>query len=116
MNMKNFTAGAALWLCCIHGGQAETYSGWIAAPESWRRGYVYAYADHVSLFARDEWSRGQVRGYQACLAGFSDQALVKVVDDFYLRNPQVKTEQLIIAVFKAFEELCAQHLPPRPAK
>lgn len=77
---------------------------------------MLAYADYVTTFASEsepgsvEWAKG----YKACLKDFTDEAMVKIVDEYLFRNPSEKTQGIVIAVNGAFRELCKNQLPPTP--
>jgi hypothetical protein len=89
-----------------------SYSQWLTAHNSWKRGYVFAYAEYARTFATDEGvGLRYAKAYDKCFAGFSDEALLKIVEVHLDKNPALKTEPIIIGVNSAFLELCAKHLP-----
>ena len=92
---------------------AQSYSEWIQKDESWKRGYVHAYAESTIhlVFGDNPDERKFAEAYGKCLGGFTDQALVKTVDEYLSRNPSEKTKPVIISVSMAIRELCAKHLP-----
>ena len=81
------------------GVSALTYSERIQAGDSWKRGYVFAYADYVETFAKQTEPRSEewLVGYRACLMGFTDQALVRTVDEYLVQNPAAKMTPAQIA-------------------
>lgn len=112
--MRQLIVGVLL-ACAALNTEALTYSEWIQANKAWQRGYVFAYADYVKSIAQegDPSSIKWAEGYQVCFKGFTDQALLRTVDEYLARNPTAKTEPLILAVNGAMRELCKKHLPLR---
>jgi hypothetical protein len=113
--MKRIALAGILTVICYLDASALTYSNWIAASESWKRGYVFSYVDYVMTYVSPEEkdSAAWAKGYRACLDNFSDQAMARIVDEYLVRNPSAKTQPMIVVVNWAIRELCIKHLPVR---
>lgn len=108
--MRRLIVGVML-ACAALNTEALTYSEWIQANKTWQRGYVFAYADYIQTMVHDPISIKWAEGYRVCFKGFTDQALLRTVDEYLARNPTAKTEPLLSAVNGAMLELCKKQLP-----
>lgn len=104
--MKKFFA-CLCFICAAGNAMGTTYLNWVAANESWRRGYVFAYADTLGIAnSADPDEVKNAKSFINCLKGFSDQAMLKVVEDFMMKNPGSKTHPMAIVVDGALRQLC----------
>jgi hypothetical protein len=95
-----------------HADRRVTYYDWASLSEEWKRGYVFGIASYqASVVRSDEPVALKVmNGYRTCLGNYSDADLVRVVDNYYARNPMAATEDLIFVTLKAFHEICGSAL------
>jgi hypothetical protein len=94
--------------------RADNFSTrWTSTDEAWKRGYVFGISDMLrgTAAGTDPKAIAFAKGYQACLAGTTDVALVRIVDMYWQRNPTAASESPHSAVIKALYEMCSPHLP-----
>ena len=85
-----------------------TYKEYTKASETWKRGFVFGISRYVSVVAQpDEEAPYPVRtAFQRCLAGSTDDLLVRQVEAYVARNPASSNGPMVTVVMRAPFALC----------
>ena len=99
-----------------------TYKEYKAAPDGWKRGFVFGISKYMSAVAQpDEEPPYPVRtAFEHCLAAATDAALVRQVDLYVAANPAASSHGSMVAVvMRALFDLCRSQIekarPPKAA-
>src|SRR5262245_25568818 len=84
-----------------------TYKQYSASSEGWKRGFVFAAAQHQTTINPGEGPPyPTTRAYQRCLSGVGDATLEQQVETYVARNPSSLTEPMIVVVIKTLHDMC----------
>jgi hypothetical protein len=88
-----------------------TYKQYSASSEGWKRGFVFAVAQHQTTINFNEGPPyPTARAYQRCLSGASDAILEQQVETYVARNPSSLTEPMVVVVIKTLHDLCRSEI------
>src|SRR5262249_51705617 len=91
-----------------------TYKQYSASSEGWKRGFVFAVAQHqTTINPNEEPPYSTTRAFQRCLSGASDAFLERQVETYVARNPGSFTEPMVVVVIKALHDLCRSEIEKR---
>ena len=89
-----------------------TFSQWIQMTSQWKRGYATAIADELTTIVNENEapSFSSTMGYKNCFKnGVTDEAIVKLIDNYSLRHPDDFSSPMVIVTIKAIREACAPY-------
>jgi hypothetical protein len=88
-----------------------TYKQYSASSEGWKRGFVFAVAQHQTTINFNEGPPyPTARAYQRCLSGVSDAILEQQVETNVAGNPSSLTEPMVVVVIKTLHDLCRSEI------
>ena len=91
-----------------------TYKQYSASSEGWKRGFVFAVAQHqTTINPNEEPPYSTTRAFQRCLSGASDALLEQQVEKYVARNPRSLTEPMVVVVIKTLHDLCRSEIEKR---
>jgi hypothetical protein len=91
-----------------------TYKQYSASSEGWKRGFVFAVAQHQTTINPGEGPPyPTARAFQRCLSGASDAFLERQVETYVARSPGSFTEPMVVVVIKALHDLCRSEIEKR---
>ena len=87
------------------------YKQYSASSEGWKRGFVFAVAQHQTTINLGEGPPySTARAFQRCLSGASDAILEQHVETYVARNPSSATEPMVVVVIKTLHDLCRSEI------
>jgi hypothetical protein len=88
-----------------------TYKQYSASSEGWKRGFVFAVAQHQTTINPGEGPPySTTRAFQRCLSGASDAILEQQVETYVARNPSSLTEPMVVVVIKTLHDMCRSEI------
>jgi len=88
-----------------------TYKQYSASSEGWKRGFVFAVAQHQTTINPGEGPPyPTARAFQRCLSGASDAILEQQVEKYVARNPRSLTEPMVVVVIKTLHDMCRSEI------
>jgi len=88
-----------------------TYKQYSASSADWKRGFVFAVAQHqTTINAGEGPPYPTTRAFQQCLSGASDAILQQQVETYVARNPSSLTEPMVVVVIKTLHDLCRSEI------
>jgi hypothetical protein len=88
-----------------------TYKQYSASSEGWKRGFVFAVAQHHTTINPGEGPPySTTRAFQRCLSGASDAILEQQVETYVARNPSSFTEPMVVVVIKTLRDMCRSEI------
>ena len=88
-----------------------TYKQYSASSEGWKRGFVFAVAQHQTTINPGEGPPyPTTRAFQRCLSGAGDAILEQQVETYVARNPSSLTEPMVVVVIKTLRDLCRSEI------
>src|SRR5262249_35781606 len=88
-----------------------TYKQYAASSAEWKRGFVFAVAQHQTTINPGEGPPySTTRAFQRCLSGASDAILQQQVETYVARNPSSVTEPMVVVVIKTLHDLCRSEI------
>ena len=88
-----------------------TYRQYSASSEDWKRGFVFAVAQHQTTINLGEGPPySTARAFQRCLSGASDAILEQQVETYVTRNPSSFTEPMVVVVIKTLRDMCRSEI------
>jgi len=89
-----------------------TFSQWIQMTNQWKRGYATAIADELTTIVNENEAPrfSSTMSYRMCFKnGVTDEAIVKLIDNYILRHPDDFSSPMVIVTIKAIREACAPY-------
>jgi hypothetical protein len=88
-----------------------TYKQYSASSEGWKRGFVFALAQHQTTINLGEGPPySTTRAFRRCLSGASDATLEQQVETYVARNPSSFTEPMVVVVIKTLHDMCRSEI------
>jgi hypothetical protein len=88
-----------------------TYKQYSASSEAWKRGFVFAVAQHhTTINPAERPPYPTTRAFQRCLSGASDAILQQQVETYVARNPSSLTEPMVVVVVKTLHDMCRSEI------
>jgi hypothetical protein len=109
----------ALFLVAASSAPEEfTYKEYAKAPETWKRGYVFAISRYMSVVAQpDEEPPYPLRdAFHRCLANVTDDILVRQVDSYVRTNRAGSQGPMVTVVVRTLFDMCRSEIEKVPAQ
>jgi len=88
-----------------------TYKQYSASSADWKRGFVFAVAQHqTTINAGEGPPYSTTRAFQRCLSGARDDILTQHVEAYVARNSSSSSEPMVVVVIKTLHDMCRSEI------
>ena len=86
-----------------------TRDHWHLRDTNFKEGYLIAVAEHLMsvLTTNDGIGNRRLERYSSCLAQTRSDLLVRLLDEYFARNPSSFRQPVLISAFSMFYEICS---------